>query len=592
MKQDVIHNDSRKTKTELIKELEDLRQLIFDMENEHLRTDELIFQTVYSWEDTFNNITDMITIHDKDFNIIHANKAAEKILDLPFLKTGKAKCYRHYHGENSPPEGCPSCTCVTTGKPVQFEKFEPHLNRFLEIRAMPQFDSKHNLIGVIHIVRDITERKLMEDELQKAHDQLEMRVKQRTAELVVANKGLLKEIAEKKKAETALRDSESKFKRLSQEFNVLLDAIPDNIVLLSPDLEVMWVNKAAASELGKDGSETDGQLCNTLCCNFASNNRNCPKLKSLISGQEENAQISTPNGKFLDVRVFPITDESGNVKSFIEVARDITMKVRMEEEARLIQAKLIHANKMTSLGTLVSGVAHEINNPNTFIKSNSQLFSRIWKDVGPILEKYSRENGDFLLGGLPYSEVRTFAPEVIKGIDEGSKRIQHIVDNLRDFARPEKANLNGKVNINDLVDAATSILSNHINKSTENFRVSMGEKIPLVKGSAQQIEQVIINLIMNSLQALKDKKSAVQVSTFYNEKSGHAVIKIKDEGIGMTRDTLERITEPFFTTKLEEGGTGLGLSISYAIVKDHKGTLEFRSSYGKGTTSIVSLPVY
>ncbi len=158
-------NDNEKTKEQLIKELEEMRQLVSDMEKEYSRSDELIFQSIYSWEDTFNNITDMITVHDKDFNIIHANKAAEKILGLTFLKTKTAKCYLHYHGEISPPKGCPSCECLRTEKPVAFETYEPHLNKFLEIRAMPQFNGKKELIGVIHIVRDITERKQLESEI-------------------------------------------------------------------------------------------------------------------------------------------------------------------------------------------------------------------------------------------------------------------------------------------------------------------------------------------------------------------------------------------------------------------------------------------
>jgi len=158
-------DDNKKSKAELVRELERLRGLVAEMENEHHKTDELVFQSVHNWEDTFNNITDMITIHDRNFNIIHANKAAEKMLGLPLTKTKLAKCYKHYHGEDVPPEGCPSCKCIQTGKPVAFEKFEAHLNRFLEIRAMPQFDDKNELIGVIHIVRDITERKQMEDQI-------------------------------------------------------------------------------------------------------------------------------------------------------------------------------------------------------------------------------------------------------------------------------------------------------------------------------------------------------------------------------------------------------------------------------------------
>lgn len=158
-------NDNEKSKEQLVTELELMRQLVADMESEHSHTDELVLQSVYNWEDTFNNITDMITVHDKNFNVIHANKAAEKILGLPFLKSETSKCYSLYHGESAPPKGCPSCECMKTEKPVAFERYEPHLNKFLEIRAMPQFDSKNQLIGVIHIVRDITERKQMEEEI-------------------------------------------------------------------------------------------------------------------------------------------------------------------------------------------------------------------------------------------------------------------------------------------------------------------------------------------------------------------------------------------------------------------------------------------
>ena len=132
-----------------------------------------IFEAMHDWENTFNTITDMITIHDKDFNIIRANTAAEKMLGLPFLQVTKAKCYGYYHGTESPPETCPSCQCLKTKTPATFEMFEPHLNKFIEIRAIPRFDSNNNLIGLIHVVRDITERKRIEEELKKKIDDLE-----------------------------------------------------------------------------------------------------------------------------------------------------------------------------------------------------------------------------------------------------------------------------------------------------------------------------------------------------------------------------------------------------------------------------------
>ncbi len=120
--------------------------------------EEQLFEIKQEWEDTFNSITDMITVHDMDYNIIRANKAASKLLKLPDLEILKVKCFNHYHGTAAPPEGCPSCACLTTGQPCTFEIFEPHLNMNIELRAIPRFDNKNNIVGLIHVVRDITDR--------------------------------------------------------------------------------------------------------------------------------------------------------------------------------------------------------------------------------------------------------------------------------------------------------------------------------------------------------------------------------------------------------------------------------------------------
>ncbi len=132
------------------------------------KMEKMVLQSKLEWEDTFNTITDMITIHDKDFRIIRANKTAEKILGLPFLGLSEAKCYQYYHGQDCPPENCASCECYKTGEPTSVEMYEPHLDRFLEIRAMPRFDDNHQIIGLIHVIRDITEKKQVEEALQRA----------------------------------------------------------------------------------------------------------------------------------------------------------------------------------------------------------------------------------------------------------------------------------------------------------------------------------------------------------------------------------------------------------------------------------------
>lgn len=148
--------------------------LAFDRDiTERKRMENLLIQSKIEWEDTFNTITDMITIHDSDFNIIRANKSAQKILGLPFLEDMKVKCYRYYHGETRPPGYCRSCDCLETGQPVEYETFEPHLDMFLEIRAIPRFNDYNRLVGLIHVVRNITERKRVEQALQRA-EQMKM----------------------------------------------------------------------------------------------------------------------------------------------------------------------------------------------------------------------------------------------------------------------------------------------------------------------------------------------------------------------------------------------------------------------------------
>jgi PAS domain S-box-containing protein len=163
------HTGRRRTFTEDdIQFLESIANLLASA-IEHKKMEEKLFQISHDWQDTFNSITDMVTVHDKDFNIIHANKAAERILGLPLIKDlAGTKCFRFYHGTEMPPEGCPSCSCLKTGESATFEIFEPHLNMDIEIRAIPRFDSSHNMIGLVHVVRDITERKKLESQLQQS----------------------------------------------------------------------------------------------------------------------------------------------------------------------------------------------------------------------------------------------------------------------------------------------------------------------------------------------------------------------------------------------------------------------------------------
>lgn len=262
----------------------------------------------------------------------------------------------------------------------------------------------------------------------------------------------------------------------------------------------------------------------------------------------------------------------------------------MEREAREIQEKLVHANKMTALGTLVSGVAHEINNPNNTIMFNTPMLVDAWNDAVRILEEYQARHGDFSLAGLPFSEMQTAVPRLFAGIAESSRRIEGIVKNLKDFARQEPSAGFSKVDLNEAVRVSAMIVNNQIRRHTNQFRMDLAENLPEVKGRAQKLEQVVINLILNALQALDDPGALVRVSTGVDDQTGLVVLRVKDEGRGIEPGDMERITDPFFTTRHASGGMGLGLSITYAIVREHAGTLSFDSEPGKGTTVTVTLP--
>lgn len=279
------------------------------------------------------------------------------------------------------------------------------------------------------------------------------------------------------------------------------------------------------------------------------------------------------------------------VKANEKLKKEIEERKRLEKEAKLQQQRLIQVDKMIALGVLVSGVAHEINNPNNFIMINVPIIKDAWESIIPILEEYYDNEGDFMVAGMSYSEMRDNIPDLFSGIIEGSERIMNIVNNLKDFARQENSDITQAVDLKAVMNSALILLSNQINKSTYDFRQKFEEDLPLIRGNFQRIEQVLVNLIQNACQAIPDPGKSIEVTAFHEKKSGRVVIEIRDEGVGIPQENLKHILDPFFTTKRAVGGTGLGLSVCAGIIEEHGGDLEFDSEPGKGTTAKVSLPV-
>ena len=264
---------------------------------------------------------------------------------------------------------------------------------------------------------------------------------------------------------------------------------------------------------------------------------------------------------------------------------DVTEQILMENAEKEMQQKLIHANKMTSLGTLVSGVAHEINNPNNFIMFNSSLLVEFWDSI----YKEFTARGVDEVDGMPLEEIRTDIEKLMEGIGNGSERIKSIVQDLKGFAKHETSDTFEPVDLCSSVTTSIRILEHQINKSTENFVVNIECEEITVYAIKQKLEQVLINILMNALEALVSKTGLVEVNVACNEDK--CVISVIDEGVGIPKENLDRVTDPFFTTRQGEGGTGLGLSIAYSIIQEHKGSIEISSEEGKGTVVRIILPV-
>lgn len=274
-----------------------------------------------------------------------------------------------------------------------------------------------------------------------------------------------------------------------------------------------------------------------------------------------------------------------------ELTREVAERRRTEEELRQNHEQLLQAAKMAALGVLVSGVAHEINNPNGLIMLDLQLLKDVLEDAEPIFEEHERRNGEFTLGNLRYSRLREALPRMMSEALDASRKVKRIVEDLKDFGRQGDPDLAEGMSLNEVARTSLRLVENLLRKSTSRLVVECAEDVPPVRGNARRMEQVVVNLIMNACQALPSRDKGITLRTCVDRARKCICLEVRDEGIGIPEEALGHILDPFFTTKREMEGTGLGLSVSAGIVKDHGGNLVFESVVGQGTVARVELPL-
>jgi PAS domain S-box-containing protein len=428
---------------------------------------------------------------------------------------------------------------------------------YLEIFGYPILDDKGELKYVILQHYDITQRTRAENALQKKTHELGERVKELNCLYGIS------ELA--KKEDTPL----------DKIFQGVVNLIPP--AWQYPDVTSSRITFNDQEFRSKNFRDTNWKQTSDIMVD----GQNHGSLE--ICYLEERAEED--EGPFIREERNLINEISKRLGKIIE-------RKKAKEITELRDSQLIQADKMISLGILVSGVAHEINNPNYAIASNIFPLKKIWEGIMPILNEYHERYGEFEVAEMEYSMVREQIPNIFNNISKSSDRIKNIVQELKQFSLEQPVKHLEMIQLNNVVQSALTLLQNMIKKSTKHFSLNLHDDLPMINGNYQQLEQVVINLIQNACQALTNAEGeSISISTFCDHQQEVVGLKIVDEGGGIPEESLKRVTDPFFTTKRETGGIGLGLAISSKLIMEHNGSLQFTSDLGKGAIVTVSLPI-
>ena len=276
-----------------------------------------------------------------------------------------------------------------------------------------------------------------------------------------------------------------------------------------------------------------------------------------------------------------LREETGQLKS----------RHRQAEEAlKESQQQLQQAQKMEALGTLVAGVAHEINNPINLIMYNLPLIQKIWFDFLPVLMAQKKVFPDQTFGGFTYDFLADNLPQLVADMDMAANRVAKIVSDLKNFSKQSNVAEKSALQVNTAVKNALRLAQTTLRKSRVQIELELAEDLPLMQGNLQSIEQIILNIIINAIQAIDHENGIIRIHSAFQKKDGRILIAISDNGGGISAAVADKLFLPFVTDKQEEGGTGLGLSVTYGLVQAHGGDISFETRQGKVTTFKILMP--
>jgi PAS domain S-box-containing protein len=398
---------------------------------------------------------------------------------------------------------------------------------------------------------------------------------------------LVEQLAELRKLEADRRRTEEELRYAQKYAQHIIDSSLDMIIAVDSERRIIEFNKAAERTFGYSAEEVLGKHVEVL---YADPQEAAEVNESIRTKKEFTGEITN---KRKNGRTFPslisgsiLHNTKGEFIGYMGISRDIAAQKRMEERLRA-------SEKMASLGRLVAGAAHELNNPIGFIYSNVFHLGRYAKDVKTMLSKYHDIHTyladrvteiEKLRENINLDYIMTDIDRMLQDMQEGASRTKGILEALKAFSRPDERGIED-TDINEDIERSLSLLTDDY-EGRINIHRDYGD-LPRVKCYTGQFDQVFTNLIANACQAIESRGDIWITTRLENHK---VIVSIRDNGVGIPKEHIDKIFDPFFTTRGVGEGTGLGLSISYGIVERHNGEILVGSQLGSGTTFTVRIP--
>lgn len=513
-----------------------------------------------------DEVADPILVIGTDFRVKYANRAAcNFVKDNACIHASEPFCYKIIFDADRActHEGrtCPLIEVLEHDKPATIEiehTLQNGVTRFFEVHAAPLTSQDGDFLGIVESFRDVTERNQYAKMLQKGHHELEERVLERTMELLKSNKILGEQVTRRRDIENILRAERDKF-------HIMLMATKQGMHILNADYKIEFQNDVLFDLLG----DKIGHFCYEVYKQRSEPCYDCMMTAAILTNKVQRANELLINDCYFSQSYAPFQDIDGNTKCLI-LFNDIT-------EEKEYQAKKIRTSQLASIGELAAGVAHEINNPINGIINYAQIVIDDTSDT---------------------ESINTLLPRIIS---EG-ERIADIVSKLLSFARQgdDESQPLTAVYVPDVLKNSLTLVRHQLTKDGINIAEHIDQDTPLVLVHPQQLEQVFINLLSNARYALNEKydgmgqnkRLEIRISAVNFAGKSYVRTSIKDYGIGIPKNIVEFICNPFFSTKKSGEGTGLGLSISQGLIKNFNGFLRIQSEPGEYTDMIVDLPIF